>query len=320
MSHVFWYTDLFHSSMTRKLRETSHSGIYHVMIRGVNKQNIFETTGDYMKMMGFLKDLLSDFIVNKEHLHDAFSIYAYCLMPNHIHILLKEGEKATVSEIIRRLNVRYATYYNWKYKRVGHLFQNRFKSEPVNDDLYLSVLLRYIHQNPLKAGIVENVNDYIWSSWREYTDKGNGFELCDTKAMIELFGMKDISSWVEDILSDDEDCLDVDNENHEREKMRRQKEREAQMEKDSAETIQPTTTGRKPRAPRVKDWIVWKVLENCTGTTNATDFQHLPREVQREALLEAHRQGASYRQLQHLTGLTYYQVQSARSRQPKSIT
>lgn len=302
--------------MARKLREKSNSGVYHVMVRGVNKQNIFENTGDYMKMMGILKDLHMDFVVDGCHKNDAFAIYAYCLMPNHIHLLLKEGEKVSVSEVMRRVNVRYAAYYNQKYKRVGHLFQNRFRSEVVDDDSYMAVLLRYIHQNPLKGGLVEDLTNYPWSSWREYMGWSNGFDICDTQAMVNKYGFDDIKSWVEEMLPDDEDCLDIDNENHERDKQKKREEKERGVTDigdvvANAKLVEGVKAARKPRTPKLRDWMVWKILEHCTGTTNSTDFQHLSRDDQRNALAEAHRQGAGYRQLQHLTGLTYYQVQSS---------
>ena len=93
--------------------------------------------------------------------------YAYCLMGNHFHLLIRERDER-VGETIKRIASSYVYYYNRKYGRDGHLFKERFKSEPVNDMEYFTVLLRYIHQNPVKAGIVEKVKDYEFSSWGEY--------------------------------------------------------------------------------------------------------------------------------------------------------
>ena len=84
-----------------------------------------------------------------------YILYAYCLMSNHIHLLIRERED-TIGMAIKRIASSYVYYYNHKYSRDGHLFRERFKSEPVNDMAYFVILLRYIHQNPVKAGIVKN--------------------------------------------------------------------------------------------------------------------------------------------------------------------
>ena len=89
-------------------------------------------------------------------------------MSNHVHLLLRVNQE-DIGSTIKYLAVMYAMYYNQKYSRSGHVFQDRFKSEPVNDMAYFVTLLRYIHQNPTKAGMVSKVGDYDWSSWKEYT-------------------------------------------------------------------------------------------------------------------------------------------------------
>jgi putative transposase len=86
-------------------------------------------------------------------------------------MLIKE-EKEDLGIIMRRIGASYVYWYNLKYERSGHLFQDRFKSEVVNDEKYLLAVVRYIHQNPLKAGIVNNINDYAWSSYSEYIGEG----------------------------------------------------------------------------------------------------------------------------------------------------
>jgi hypothetical protein len=93
-------------------------------------------------------------------------------MSNHFHLLIREREES-VGETIKRIASSYVYYYNRKYGRDGHLFKERFKSEPVNDMAYFTTLLRYIHQNPVKAGIVEHVRDYEFSSWGEYDGSVN---------------------------------------------------------------------------------------------------------------------------------------------------
>lgn len=93
-------------------------------------------------------------------------------MSNHIHLLIREREDK-IGMAIKRVASSYVYYYNHKYSRDGHLFRERFKSEPVNDIAYFVTLLRYIHQNPVKAGMVAEVKDYEFSSWDEYIDKNS---------------------------------------------------------------------------------------------------------------------------------------------------
>jgi putative transposase len=97
-------------------------------------------------------------------------MYAWCLMGNHVHLLLKEGSES-VSLIMKRVGVSYALYYNWKYGTTGHLFQDRFKSENVENRIYLQTVTRYIHQNPVKAGIASAPHEWKWSSCLGYYGK-----------------------------------------------------------------------------------------------------------------------------------------------------
>ena len=144
--------------MSRQARKPSESGIYHVMLRGINKQQIFIDEEDYEKFLWVLKD-------TKEI--SEYKLYAYCLMDNHIHLLIKV-EKEPLHIIFKRIGNRFVYWYNAKYQRIGHLFQDRYKSEAVENEEYFLTVLRYIHQNPLKAGICENVSDYKYSSYNEY--------------------------------------------------------------------------------------------------------------------------------------------------------
>ena len=105
-------------------------------------------------------------------------------MANHFHLLIREREEK-VGETIKRIASSYVYYYNRKYGRDGHLFKERFKSEPVNDMPYFMTLLRYIHQNPVKAEIVNDVKDYEYSSWGEYVGTVEpAFQICDTTTVL----------------------------------------------------------------------------------------------------------------------------------------
>lgn len=141
--------------MTFSLEIFGGLGIYHVMMRGVNHQIIFEHPKDYTRFQDLLNQMAHPRDELNQPLPPSSTIYAYCLMPNHVHI-----------------SAAYALFYNKKYERVGHLFQDRFKSEPVNDESYFFTLIRYIHQNPVAAGLSADVASYPWSSWKEY-ESGN---------------------------------------------------------------------------------------------------------------------------------------------------
>ncbi len=188
----------------------------------------------------------------------------------HFHLLIREREES-VGETIKRIASSYVYYYNRKYGRDGHLFKERFKSEPVNDMAYFTVLLRYIHQNPLKAGLVEYVKDYEYSSWSEYDGTVEPvFQICDIKTVLNRIPFKELEEWVNDPLPDDAIFLDNDNE--------------------------------QPRN-RLSDDQVWKHIIKLVNVSNASAFQQLDKEQQRDVLKELRLMGASVRQLERLTGI-----------------
>ena len=141
--------------MPRTARKKSNTGIYHVMLSGINQQRIFEDDEDNEKFLLTLSDCKKA---------GGFELYGYCLMGNHVHLLIKVA-KEELEQIFRRIEARYVYWYNWKYKRSGHLFQDRYKSEPVEDDRYFVSVLRYIHQNPVKAKLCKKPEEYKWSSY-----------------------------------------------------------------------------------------------------------------------------------------------------------
>ena len=167
--------------MSRAARTMSRSGVYHILFRGVNQQNIFEEKADYEK----LKEAI---IKVKEEME--FEIYAYCLMSNHVHMVLKEKEVGDISLIMKRILTKYARWYNIKYGRSGALIANRYKSIPVEVDEYFIPLIRYIHQNSIRAGIVESLEEYPHSSYIEYVGEE---KIADTSF---LFGIMEKDRFV----------------------------------------------------------------------------------------------------------------------------
>lgn len=133
--------------MPRKVRIDAPDSIHHVIIRGVGQSNIFRDSQDYENFISRLARLLSE---------TSISCYAWALMKNHAHLLLRSGPLPLTS-FMRRLLTGYAQQFNRRHNRSGHLFQNRYKSFLCEEDPYLLELVRYIHLNPLRAGIVKNM-------------------------------------------------------------------------------------------------------------------------------------------------------------------
>lgn len=166
------------------------------MLRGIDKKDIFLNSRDYEKFIEIIRNAQDK---------SRFSIFAYCLMTNHVHILLKTNLEE-IGDSIRRIAVSYAQYHNIKNGRTGHLFQNRFKSEAVNSENYFLTVVRYIHLNPLKAGLVKNLIDYKWSSYNEYIS--NEIILIEPKIILNYF--KDMNSFIEYHHEENNDvCLDT---------------------------------------------------------------------------------------------------------------
>lgn len=143
--------------MPRCARKKSEKQIYHVMLRGNNREKIFIDEEDKSRIIGTLEDKKKE---------EAYYLYAYCVMDNHIHLVIKEG-KDNIARIIKRLASSYSYYFNKKYKRIGHVFQERYRSETIEDESYLLSCIRYIHQNPFKPGI-SSIEGYKWSSYKDY--------------------------------------------------------------------------------------------------------------------------------------------------------
>lgn len=165
--------------MPRRARVVSETGVYHAMVRGINRQDIFIDKDDRLMFLEKLSSI-------KEHF--AFTLYAYCLMSNHVHLLLREEEEP-IGKTMQRLGSSYVYWYNKKYERIGHLFQGRFRSEPITDEAHLLRAIRYIHQNPLKARMVATCKSYPWSSYNAYLcPRRNKNGLTDTKLVLQIFG------------------------------------------------------------------------------------------------------------------------------------
>jgi len=161
--------------MPRKERITE-AGIYHIINRGVERRNIFNEHSDYEFFLELLLKLSKDYDV---------IIHTYVLMTNHYHILLETKQK-NLSKAIQFLNDKYAKYYNKKYKRVGHLWQGRYKSYALYDDAHFWIVAKYIERNPIKANMVNDINQYNYQSFFEWKNKSKNYELLNDSKIFDM--------------------------------------------------------------------------------------------------------------------------------------
>ena len=240
--------------MPRSQRVKSESGIYHIMIRGVNQQPIFQDVEDNQKFIEILKNCKSV---------SGFQLFAYCLMGNHVHILMKE-EKESLETIFKRIGNRYVYWYNTKYRRIGHLFQDRFKSEPVETDEYFLTVVRYIHQNPVKAGLVKQCEDYSFSSYNEYLRNDT---IIDKEFLLNMISPSDYRRYHRQ--EEQNSCLEI-----------------------------------KYAKPRLTDEQAKVLIMQISGCKNVEQFQKLPINKQNSCIKQLKNNNLSIRQISRLTGVT----------------
>ena len=239
--------------MPRQARKHAESGIYHVMFRGIDRQLIFEDKQDYLFLLEIIQECKD--ICN-------FELYAYCLMGNHVHLLIKTLDDS-LETIMKRIAGRYVYWYNVKYKRIGHLLQDRFKSEPVEDVAYFLTVLRYIHQNPVKAKMCSKPKDYAFSSYAAYI--GND-DLVDTDFALSMLPLDEFVSF--NNAANEDRCLDV-----------------------SDKTRQAVTDDQ------ARDFI-----HKVSRCQTIAEFQNLEQQKKAQFIKKIHAKGVSVRQLSRLTG------------------
>ena len=242
--------------MPRAARKKSKSGIYHVILRGINKQRIFEEEEDYQKFLEVLREYKAVC---------GYEVFAYCLMTNHVHILIRPG-KEDLDQIFRRIGARFVYWYNLKYRRVGHLFQDRYKSETVEDDRYFLTVVRYIHQNPVKAGLCRMPCEYSYSSYSSYFEDG-GF--IDSELVKSLLGREEFERFC--CAPNSDCCLEI-----------------------SDDTKKGVTEEKAE-----------KLMRQISHCNNAAEFQKLPVGKRDAALRKMLDAGVSIRQASRITGISF---------------
>ena len=245
--------------MPRLPQNRSKSGIYHIIMRGINRQSIFEDEEDSEKFIRTLENYKGVC---------GYELYAYCLMGNHLHLLLMEG-KELLEKVMRRICASYVLWYNRKYERVGYLFQDRYKSEPVEDDGYFLTVIRYIYQNPVKAGLVASVEKYRWSNYNDYVDRN---KMADADFVLDMFDKdrgKAVRSFMEYISkTNDNVCLEISEKR------------------------------------QITDEDARNMIKKLCSINNATDMQKLDTQTRKTFLKELRaKHDLSIRQIERVTGI-----------------
>ena len=180
--------------MGRSNRQISSTDRYHIILRGVNRQDIFLDDYDRKRFIGTMRKYSAE--LNAD-------IIAFCLMNNHVHILAHIPDPPDL--LMKKISSSYVYYFNHRYDRVGHLFQERFRSEPVQSDSYLLTAARYILQNPQKAGICR-MQDYLWSSWNYLKERS---DFCDPEVLIRIAeGYDRLMEYL--VMENEDTCLEAE--------------------------------------------------------------------------------------------------------------
>lgn len=173
--------------MSRPLRIEYKDAIYHVMNRGLTRQSIFLTDEDYEKFLN---------VIAEAHSHWQIQVYAYCMMRNHYHLCLGTPE-GNISRVMRHIDGVYTQRFNRAHGKDGPLCRGRYKAIIVDEEAYLGSVVRYIHLNPLKAQVVKEPQEYLWSSHRVYLNPDKGPQWLKVDKLLESFeGSKGFQAYV----------------------------------------------------------------------------------------------------------------------------
>jgi len=178
--------------MARPLRIEYHGAYYHVTSRGNEQKDVFKSRMDREKFLSYLASATERY---------GAAIHAYCMMSNHYHLIL-ETPDGNLSQIMRHINGAYTTYFNVKRKRAGHLFQGRYKAILVEADAYAAELSRYIHLNPVRAGLVARPEEYEWSSYCNYIGIANTPEWLKTDFILDNYSGKEAVATYQQFVND----------------------------------------------------------------------------------------------------------------------
>jgi REP element-mobilizing transposase RayT len=159
------YLEIFNAKrkelfMSRPVRNLVDYQYYHVTTRGNKKNIVFVDNKDFSTFLEILK--------RTKQMHKSIRLYAYCLMPNHVHLLINSLKATEIPRFMKRINLCYSIFFNKKYSYVGHVWQKRYQPKPILHHQYLQNCVNYIESNPVRANICKNIADYQWSSYKEH--------------------------------------------------------------------------------------------------------------------------------------------------------
>jgi len=158
----------------------NHPGlVYHIINRGNNKDVVFVEEDDYRHYLNTLQRYKKQY---------GFKLFAFCLMMNHVHLLIKTTEQGTISRIMQSLTIAHTRWYNFKYQRCGHVWQGRFHSPLVSEDDHMLTVMQYIEQNPVRAGMAKSVGEYEWDSYKLNTRRQDSLliDRCENKVFQKM--------------------------------------------------------------------------------------------------------------------------------------
>ena len=185
--------------MTRTARQASSTGYYHIIMRGDNRNRIFQKKQYKLDFMEMLEEQENE---------GTIEMAAWCIMDNHVHLVLK-AELDQLSLAMKKINVKFAMRYNLNEKMIGHVFQDRFKSQAIETDEYLLQVIRYVHNNPIKARIIEKPGDYKWSSYSQYINNEITSKRRQFKFVLGLFNNSIDEFKAFHMVKDDKEYLEI---------------------------------------------------------------------------------------------------------------
>ena len=252
--------------MPREPRHRILTEFNHVMIRGIGRMDLFITEDDYLRFM----DIIKRFSESRE-----IKIHAYCLMSNHVHLLVQASPEE-IPGFMKGVEVSYAYYFNNTHEHVGHLFQNRYKSEAITSEQYFLAAFRYILLNPQAAGICR-WEEYRWSSSRTYLMRDDD-GITDTSLVKEILGgREEVMRFVN---RNAEDCSSI------------------------AEPVLPVK--------RLTEKEALRTIQAISGLKDPLLIQGIARDARNELLANLKKEGITIRQLERMTGINRSTIQRAK--------
>ena len=285
-------------------REKSRIGVYHVLAQGAGNHELFHDDEDYQVFVEYLGRLMKEaWAEDDEPDRLYFHTYAYCLTPKQFRLIVKE-EKYQVSAIMQSISQLYSRYYSGKYNSYGPLYRRRYYSEPINDEERMEVVMRYVHQEPLRLGVIEpqitqiarkemsilepqrlgiikepqitqiaqkdDLDEWEWSSWHEYVGLGSDLPMvCEKPDACQNLTEEQWREVLSRPLPEGTKCLEP----------------------------------KEYRAPKPTETQVLSMVRLMTTATTWDEFKAIPKDEKLKTIKQLLQNGASIRQMEKLTGI-----------------